>query len=70
MLVKMNGKPIRVSEKDDKNKVDWFYLSGYGVLCTLVLYFVDSLCLSFSSSHVFPFMKYVGEVIRWIGNIF
>lgn len=70
MLVKMNGKPIRVTKDDDKNKVDWVYVSGYGIICMFILYFVDSLCLSFSSSHVFPFMKIVWEVVQWFGMFF
>lgn len=36
MVVRVSGKPIKVQEEDDKNKVDWFYLVvtciGYGFI--------------------------------------
>lgn len=66
MVVKLNGKPIRVREKEDDKGIDWLYI---GMSCTgllLLLWVVDLAALSFLGVHAFPLIKYVGVILQWL----
>jgi hypothetical protein len=66
MVVKINSKPIQVMEEEEKERIDWLYLSvtivGYG----LIAWVVDYMCFSFFYVHPLPFISKMGGVVTWI----
>lgn len=67
MVVKLNGKPVQVKEKEDKLGIDWVYLGISGLGTLLGLYVVDLAAVSFLGVHAFPFIKFVGVILKWLG---
>lgn len=70
MVVKINGKPIRVSE-DDQNpwyrEVNWMYILVSTLGYVIGLYVMDYVAWVFLGTHPFPFIKFIGVILSWLG---
>jgi hypothetical protein len=66
MLIKINKKPIHVTEEDDSEGIDYLYLGvtvcGYlGVLSLL-----DYTSYLFIGKHIFPFITWLTKLLLFI----
>lgn len=68
MVVKINNKPIKVTEDDNEawyQEVDWVYMGVSSIGYLLALYAVDLMASVFLGIHPFPFIKFVGVILSW-----
>lgn len=64
-VVKINNQPVQVRQEDDKNKIDWFYLSVCGTGTLLALWFLDCVAAMFVGTHPFPWTQWISVVFSW-----
>ena len=66
MLVKINNKPVQVTEEPEASTFNPGYfcvsVTGFG----LILWLVDYVCYIFFYYHPFPLMAKIAEAIQWI----
>lgn len=70
MVVKMNGKPILVSEEEKERwyeGIDWVHLGMGTAAYSLVFWVLDYAAYLFVGTHPFPFIKFVGVILSWFG---
>lgn len=70
MVIKINSKPIKVEEDGEKEwyqEVDWLYLSISTTGYLLALYAMDLVAAVFLGVHPFPFIKFIGVILSWLG---
>jgi hypothetical protein len=70
MVVKINNKPIQVTEDQDEvwyKEVDWFHISMTTIAYLLVFHVLDLAAASFLGAHPFPFIKFIGVILSWFG---
>lgn len=71
MVVKLNGEPLRVTEEEEKEPwyemIDWTYMTVVTAGTLLMLWVVDYAAVAFMGVHAFPFIKFVGVVLKWLG---
>lgn len=67
MVTKINGKPIKVKEEEDKDGIDWLYLGVTVTGYSLLVYVLDYAAAIFVGIHPFPFIQFVGVILSWLG---
>jgi hypothetical protein len=66
MLIKINKKPIHVVEEDDKEGIDWIYLSVSSLGYLLILSIMDYSSYLFIGKHIFPFITGFTKLLLFI----
>jgi hypothetical protein len=66
MLIKINKKPIHVVEEDDKEGIDWIYLSVSSLGYLLILSIMDYSSYLFIGKHIFPFITWFTKLLLFI----
>jgi hypothetical protein len=66
MLIKINKKPVHVVEEDDKEGIDWIYLSVSSVGYLLILSIIDYSSYLFIGKHIFPFITWLTKLLLFI----
>lgn len=69
MVTKINGKPIRVEEKEDKDGIDWVYVGITVCGYSMIFYVLDFAASIFLGVHPFPFIHFVGGILSWLGLV-
>lgn len=67
MVVKINNKPVQVRSEEDKEGIDWVYLGVTVTGYSLLVYVLDYAAAIFVGIHPFPFIKFVGVILSWLG---
>lgn len=69
MVVKINSKPIEVTEDPETPTFSLTYLTVSALGYSLALWILDYVCFTFCFVHPFPFIVWVGKVIFFIGGL-
>lgn len=69
MLIKINNKPVTVTEEDDKSSLSIPYICVSTLGYTLIFWFLDYVCYTFFFVHPFPWITFVGKIISFIGGL-
>jgi hypothetical protein len=70
MVVKINNKPVIVTENSEEKSFSWTYWCVSGVGYGLIFWILDYVCFTFCFIHPFPWIVWIGKVISFIGGIF
>jgi hypothetical protein len=69
MLIKINKKPIEVSEEPETESKSFIYYcinyTGYA----LILYLLDYVCYTFFYYHPLPWITFIGKILSFLGGI-
>lgn len=66
MLIKINKRPVHVVEEDDKEGIDWIYLSVSSIGYLLILSIMDYSSYLFIGKHIFPFISWLTKLLLLI----
>jgi hypothetical protein len=67
MVVKINSRPVLVAEEEEKEPINWVYLTVSTCGYLLALWIMDFVAATFLHVHPFPFIKFVGVILSWFG---
>jgi hypothetical protein len=63
MLVKLNKKPIHVTDNDDQKGIDWIYLGCSCIGYLLILCLLDYVSYTFFFRHIHPFLGWLTNLL-------
>lgn len=66
MVVKINSKPVHVTENDEDKGIDWLYVSVSTMGYTFLLWFLDYVCYTFFYIRAIPGIHWIGDILSWI----
>lgn len=66
MVIKINRRPIKV-EESPKRQVNWYWMGCYGFACLMIFYVLDYAAAIFVGIHPFPWIKFMGVFLKWLG---
>jgi hypothetical protein len=66
MLVKINKKPIHVTDETDTEGISWVYMTVSSIGYLLILTLMDYSCYLFIGKHIFPFLGWLTKLLLLI----
>lgn len=66
MVVKINKKPIKVRDEEDKDGTDWVNIVLGIAFGFVSLGIINDMAYRFMYIRPYPFLNWIGDLLRWL----